>query len=187
MGDRLSNLDQIETAIWHELARATSERGHEWRTAVLATAAIDEQGVARPDARTVVLRAADTASRQLLIYTDSRARKVWQLGQQPDAMLVMWSKRLGWQLRCNLICEVDEDGLAVSSHWARIKLTAAAQDYLAPLAPGEPIGTQPPVLARREHFALIAARVVGIDWLELHADGHRRARFAGDGGSWIQP
>ncbi len=187
MSDRLTDLVQIEASVWRELSRAASERGHERRTPVLATAALDSQGAVQADARTVVLREVDTENRQLSIYTDSRAQKVGQLQQQPDAVLVFWSKQLGWQIRCRLSCEIEEEGLAVSSRWAQIKLTAAAQDYLAPLAPGQAIGTEAPVLARREHFALLSARVMGIDWLELHADGHRRAQFEGDQGRWVQP
>ncbi|MEO8279012.1 MAG: pyridoxamine 5'-phosphate oxidase [Ideonella sp.] len=187
MSNRLTDLSQIETALWCELASAAADRNHEWRTPVLATMSSDETGSASVDARTIVLREVDIENRQFQLYTDSRAQKVAQLSQEPQAMLVMWSRLLGWQLRCRIVCEVAEDGLVVSSHWTRIKLTSAAQDYLAPLAPGEPIGAQPPVLAQREHFALVTARVVEIDWLELHADGHRRARFAGGKGSWVQP
>jgi hypothetical protein len=112
---------------------------------------------------------------------------VVQLKASPDATLVFWSRQLGWQLRCRLRVEVAEDGLAVSSHWARIKLTRAAQDYLSPLAPGMPIGPVPPALDRREHFALLSAQVLEIDWLELSADGHRRARFADRAADWLQP
>jgi hypothetical protein len=31
------------------------------------------------------------------------------------------------------------------------------------------------------------AELLSLDWLELHRDGHRRARFDGDGGQWLQP
>lgn len=187
MTGRLTDLGQIETAVWREMSSAASERGHEWRTPVLATVAIDQQGSTVADARTVVLRDVDVENRRLLIYTDSRAQKVEQLANQPQAMLVMWSQRLGWQLRCRIVCEVSEDGLAVSSHWTQIKLSGSTQDYLAPLAPGETVGAQPRVLARREHFALVTANVADIDWLELHAEGHRRARFEGAGARWVQP
>ena len=38
------------------------------------------------------------------------------------------------------------------------------------------------------HFALIEACVLSIDWLELHAQGHRRARFdKRDPPRWLQP
>ena len=39
----------------------------------------------------------------------------------------------------------------------------------------------------RDYFAVINAKLQSIDWLELHAQGHRRARFDADGARWIQP
>jgi hypothetical protein len=40
----------------------------------------------------------------------------------------------------------------------------------------------------RSHFALLEAQVLSIDWLELHVQGHRRARFGNDATScWLQP
>lgn len=181
---RLSSLPQIETAIWQELTRATHDRHHAWRTPVLAT--VDGDAA---DARTVVLREVDVDARQLVVYTDTRAAKVAQLRAKPAAMLVLWSARLGWQVRCRLHAEVADDGLAVSSRWTRVKLSPAAQDYLSPVAPGAALDAQTaPALAHRECFAVITARVVDIDWLELHRDGHRRARFdAGGAARWLQP
>jgi len=76
----------------------------------------------------------------------------------------------------------------VSSRWARIKLTPAAQDYISPLPPGSPLGAVPaPERQSREHFAVLTARVQSIDWLELHAEGHRRASFDATGRRWLAP
>ena len=44
-----------------------------------------------------------------------------------------------------------------------------------------------PERASREHFAVVTAKVRSVDWLELHADGHRRAHFGADGAQWLQP
>ncbi|WP_418316468.1 pyridoxamine 5'-phosphate oxidase [Piscinibacter sakaiensis] len=183
----MSELGEIEAAIWRELVAAVDDRDHEWHTPVLASAAIGGEGEVSPDARTVVLRAADPQAQQLIVYTDSRSPKVSQLQATPVATLVFWSRRLSWQLRCQLHCDVAEEGLAVSSHWARIKLTRAAQDYLSPLPPGAPIGSAPPAAQNREHFALLNGQVLAIDWLELAGDGHRRARFADGMADWLQP
>ena len=79
----------------------------------------------------------------------------------------------------------------MSSRWARLKMTPAAQDYLSPLAPGEPLDSQwsplTPARATRESFAVVTAQIEAIDWLELHADGHRRAIFDAHGERWISP
>ena len=182
---RLTSLPVIEADVWAELERAAADLQHPWRTPVLATAGHDGA-----DARTVVMREVDPLQRQLLIYSDARAGKVAQLASQPRGMLVMWSAALGWQLRCLVRLRLETSGLAVSSRWARIKLSPAAQDYLSPLAPGTPI-PQPhaarDTTVERQFFSVICADVLSVDWLELHAQGHRRARLAPEGHSWLAP
>ena len=50
-----------------------------------------------------------------------------------------------------------------------------------------PVDRYAPERGSREHFAVVRAEVTAIDWLELHADGHRRARFDNDGATWLTP
>jgi hypothetical protein len=88
------------------------------------------------DARTVILREIDVDERRMRIYTDERAGKVTQLRKHPLGTLVMWSPKLGWQLRWRVRLDVQNSGLAVSSRWAQIRLSPAAQDYLSPVPPG---------------------------------------------------
>lgn len=200
---RLSTLDEVRAAIWQDLRRAPRDRFHAWRTPVLATVAVGDDGP-QADARTVVLREVDEDANTLTVFTDARSAKATQLQHHPAATLVMWSPRLGWQLRCRVRCELAVDGLRVSSRWARVKLSPAAQDYLSPLPPGAPLPTDPALAmashdapasgaiasggaAPRDHFAVITAHLDAIDWLELHPDGHRRARFDARGGAWLQP
>lgn len=192
MNTRLDSLEAIDAEVWRQLAHATVDRKHEWRTPVLATVAGDAA-----DARTVILREVNARERQLVFYSDQRARKVAQLLRHPRGMLVMWSPALGWQLRCRVVLSLEMTGLAAESRWARIKLTPAAQDYLSPLppgatldrAPGNPAtadGSQAPP-ARHDYFAVVNAQVLSVDWLELNRDGHRRAIFSEDEARWVQP
>ena len=189
MTARLTSLAAIEAALWRELESATHDKHHAWRTPVLATT--DGETA---DARTVILREVDVRHRQLITFTDDRAAKVGQLLQHPRATMVMWSDTLGWQLRCRVLLSLEMSGLAATSRWARVKLTPAAQDYLARLPPGAPLDTPPqaniapaaPPL-KREYFAVVCAQVLSLDWLELHPDGHRRALFDEQGARWVQP
>lgn len=185
MDARPVSLQAVEAEVWRVLGEAVHDKAHPWRTPVLATVVDDAA-----DARTVVLREVDARERQFLIYTDERAGKVAQLLRHPVGTLVMWSAALGWQLRCRVHLSLEMSGLAASSRWARVKLSPAAQDYLSPLPPGSVIdasevpGHEP---VARDYFAVINAKLQSIDWLELHAQGHRRARFDADGARWIQP
>ena len=183
---RLDSLADIEAAVWREMAQAVRDKQHAWRVAVLATVMDDTA-----DARSVVLRDIDTATRTLLMYTDARSPKAAQLAANPLGTLVLWSAALGWQLRLRVALTLETSGLRVSSRWARLKLTPAAQDYLSPLPPGAVIGSAvadlKPERESREHFAVLAAQVQSVDWLELHPDGHRRALFSAAGAAWIAP
>ena len=179
---RLGSLDEIEAALWRELALAVRDADHGWRTPVLAT--VD---AGRADARTVVLREVEGPKRRLVVYTDERSAKVRQIGKRPDGVLVHWSARLSWQLRLSVRLEALSTGLAVSSRWAKLRLSPAAQDYLSPLAPGSPLERPSLERSSREHFAIIVAQVNAIDWLELHEAGHRRALFDTAGARWVAP
>lgn len=166
-----------DAVLWAELLRAAATRGHPWRQPVLATTCA-RRGA---QARTVVLREVDPATRTLWLYTDLRSPKVAQLDADPRAQLVCWSPALGWQLRLSVEIGCETEGLDVTSRWATLRHTRAAQDYLSPLAPGSVLpadgaGT-PRVGAVRGAFAMLQARVLEMDWLALDPQGHRRAVF----------
>ena len=182
-GTRLGSLPEIEARCWRELAECVADASHPWRTPVLAT--VDGE---RADARIVILREADLEARELVFFTDSRSPKLDQLRAHPAATLVVWSREHGWQLRIAVTLAAFSDGLEASSRWARLKLSPSARDYLSPLPPGAPIDQAAvPDRASREFFAVVRAKVEAIDWLELHAEGHRRARFDAAGARWLQP
>jgi pyridoxamine 5'-phosphate oxidase len=189
----LVNLPDIQAALWAELTRATHDKHHEWRTLALAT--VDGETA---DARTVVLREVDATSQALRFFSDARAGKLAQIQAHPQGSLLLWSRRLSWQLRLRVQLSAQTEGLAVSSRWARLKLSPAAQDYLAPLPPGMALPTpatagpcelttDTKVAEQRAYFALLTANVLSMDWLELRATGHRRAVFDSNGARWVTP
>jgi pyridoxamine 5'-phosphate oxidase len=183
MSARLDSLTAIEDALWQALQRAVHDKAHPWRTPVLATTDGDIG-----DARTVVLRETERDSATLRLYSDARSAKAAQIASHPQGTLVMWSPALGWQLRVRVVLAVSTEGLEVSSRWAQLKLSPAANDYLSARAPGTPLEAALAARGERAHFALIDAQVQSIDWLELHSQGHRRARFVlGATPCWLQP
>ena len=187
----LQTPQEIRLQIWKELSRASLDRHHDWRTPVLAS--VDPDGL--PDARTVVLRQADALAGQLTFYTDSRSPKVAQLLAQDSAMLVFWSSRLSWQLRVRVVCTVITAGPEVEALWQGVKQSAAAGDYLSPLAPGAVLppdrGTadaaDASVPAPTHSFAVLRAQVLQMDWLELSREGHRRAQLDATTWEWLTP
>lgn len=182
MSNRIESLHMVERACWRELDRASHDAAHEWRVLTLATVDVE-----RADARSVVLREVDERARSLIFYTDLRSPKVAQLRLHPQATLLAWSRTLSWQLRLRVGLTLIDSGLEVSSRWARMKLSPSAQDYLSPLPPGTPLPHKAPERGTREHFGVVRAEVEGIDWTELHTEGHRRARFDANGSLWLTP
>jgi pyridoxamine 5'-phosphate oxidase len=179
-------------ALWAELVRAAGTRGHPWRQPVLATTCTAHGA----QARTVVLRDVDATARELIVYTDIRTPKVAQLNQDPRAQIVCWSAALGWQLRLSCVIDTESDGLDVTSRWAMLRHTRAAQDYLSPLAPGSVLSasgdaTEAAPGAVRGTFTLLRAQVLEMDWLSLDPAGHRRAVFdyrdAAPSARWLVP
>jgi len=179
-------LDALPGAIWGELAKAVQDRSHGWRTPVLAT--VDGEAA---DARTVVLREVSAERQAIDFFTDARSPKVAQLQRKPLGTVVAWCPRLSWQLRMRVSLQIETDGLAVSSLWAKLRLRPAAQDYMSELPPGSllPVGLAPsrPEAGARAHFALLRATVLQIDWLALRPEGHRRALVDAQGARWITP
>jgi pyridoxamine 5'-phosphate oxidase len=206
-------LSDLEPTIWTELIAASRDKAHPWRVMALAT--LDGEG--HPQARHVILREVLSDHRLVRFYTDSRSPKVDQIRCLDRGTLLMWNPQRGWQLRLMVKLTVDDSGPEVNARWKRLAQSPAAQDYLSPLPPGMPVpeppswGTSPNALEdgrsttpadrsratdvavgaltaiERGHFAMVKAQVLTIDWLELHAQGHRRARWQQSQWKWVVP
>jgi pyridoxamine 5'-phosphate oxidase len=189
MNDAAVKDEALKDRVWQELARAVRERGHGWRTPVLATVGAD----LTPQARTVVLRGADMERGELRVFTDGRSPKVAELRARPQAVLVFWHPVLSWQLRAEVEVAVLERGPEVDVAWARVRDSAAVRDYLAPVTPGRLMlagggvdGEAPG--AGHHHLAVLVARVRAMDWLELRGGGeHRRCRITLEGVQRLVP
>ena len=180
---RFESLHLLHRACWEELERATQEREHGWRIMTLATV---ESG--RAEARSVTLRETDPAGHRLVFYTDDRSPKLRQIEAHPEGTLLAWCPKLSWQIRLRVLLVRETDAHLAMARWAGLRLSPSAQDYLSPLAPGEPLSERASEeRGSREHFAMVNAQVQSLDWLELHPDGHRRAVFDTAGGRWVQP
>lgn len=183
-----STLAALLDDTWRGLVRAAADRRHPWRTPVLATVAAD----GAPNARTVVLRAADPATRTLRLHTDRRSAKAAELARDPRVTLVFWDPRARVQLRLRGRAEVLHEGPEHARAWAATP-PAARRDYATRLPPGTPIAAREDVAHGdgAANFAVIRVRVMTIDRLALAAEGHLRAGFAWEGdeprATWLVP
>jgi hypothetical protein len=179
---RIESLRLVETACWQELRHAAQARDHCWRTMTLAT--WDGQWA---QARAITLREIDAGAKRLSFFADDRSSKIAQLRAHPQGTLQAWCPVLSWQIRARVVLRVEDDAGVLHARWSELQFKPGAQDYLSPLAPGEELAEPSQQRGSREHFAIVHAQVVALDWLELHADGHRRAVFDERGGRWVQP
>lgn len=180
-----TELDTLLAQVWARLLRGVGDRHAPARHPVFATVAPD----GTPEARTVVLRAADPQAGTLDLHTDLRSAKVAALRLNPLAALHIWDPTAHLQTRITASVEV-LTGQSVSALWQRVPETSQAAYGTMP-APGTPVAT---ALDYRKSpdpaaFAVLRCTVLGIDALHLGPD-HRRAAFdRADGwrGQWLAP
>ena len=190
--------DALDTA-WRLLSAGAADRRSPVHTPVVAS--VDDDGA--PDARVMVLRAADRATATLRFHTDRRSPKCLALGGG-RIMVVAYHPGEAIQLRLAGTARIVTQGAMVEAVWAAAS-PFARRAYLVEAAPGNALpaagsGLPPRLHGRapdaaelvtaRPNFAVVMAELTAIDWLHLASDGHRRARFtARDGwqGRWVVP
>ena len=190
--------DAIETA-WRLLTRGAADRRSPVHTPVVAS--VSPAGT--PDARVMVLRAADRAAATLRFHTDARSPKAAELDGRAVSVLA-YHPGESVQLRIAGTARVVRDGAQVDTIW-RASTPFARRCYLVEAAPGTPLdapgsglpaaieGRAPievELVPARANFALMMVDIAVIDWLHLAQTGHRRAVFrAVDGwaGEWVVP
>ncbi|MGD8380430.1 MAG: pyridoxamine 5'-phosphate oxidase family protein [Gammaproteobacteria bacterium] len=178
------SLDALLEGIWARLTEATTQGGP-WRTPVLATCADN-----RPAARTVVLRAAVPATRQLCFHTDARSAKVDQLRDNPWTEWVFNDPVAGVQVRAaggtRIVAGNETEWAALSAATRRLFGLAAAPGTRRMHQAGRKSSD-----GGREHFLTGRTVVESLHWLKTHADGNLAARFQWTGrqwaGQWVMP
>ncbi|MFZ4689171.1 MAG: pyridoxamine 5'-phosphate oxidase family protein [Polymorphobacter sp.] len=190
--------DALDSA-WRLLGRGAADRHSPMHTPVVAS--IDADG--HPDARVMVLRAAERLAAMLRFHTDARSPKCAALHGKPVAVLA-YHPGEAVQLRVTGMARVVTAGPEIERIWAT-STPFARRIYLVEAPPGSALpgpasglpawveGRAPDVAElapARANFALVYVDVTAIDWLHLAQAGHRRAVFTaaeGWGGSWLVP
>ncbi len=178
-------LDSLHDHAWHRLIRGVHDRHAPARHPTLAT--VSPQGW--PQARTVVLRAADKASRKLEIHTNSHSPKIADLVSTPVAALHVWDSGSRLQIRIQADVVIAQ-GAEVSHVWSAVPERSRTA-YSSSSVPGELI---PGALAYAAEpdasaFAVLYLHIRSMDLLHLGAR-HRRAQFIADPdwvGRWLVP
>lgn len=173
------------------LARGVADRRSPLHTPTLATRGTD----GAPNARTVVLRAFDAATRRLRLHTDRRSAKATELAADPRVMLHGYDAGAQIQLRIAGRASLHQTDALAEDAWAGSR-ASSRMCYSAAEAPGASVAMPPPAPrdteGGRTNFLAVVIAMDSLDWLLLAHEGHRRARFAWDeagalSASWIAP
>ncbi len=168
----LNDLKAFHGDAWALLERGVADRRSPARHPTFAT--VSPQG--RPEARTVVLRAARRADAEIEVHSDTRAAKIAALEQTPHAAIHIWHP--GHRLQIRLMTRVHvAGGASVKAKWDRVP-DGSRTAYGAEPTPGTRIAeagayTHAPKL---ENFAVLTCAIEEMELLHL-GDPHRRARF----------
>lgn len=184
-------LETLASESWGWLVTATVDRDDPFRTPVVATVGLD--GI--PQARTVVLREADSAAWTLEFYTDVRSAKHDELVKFQAVTWLFYDAARSIQLRATSTASVHVDDSIADRAWASSGLPSRAA-YVSERSPGSAIDAPAPGVflqdeAAAEHgrtnFCTVRCRVRELDILQLHPSGHRRACVRADGAQWRAP
>ena len=179
------DLSQLYAEVWARLTRGVHDRHAPARHPTLAT--VTPEG--RPQARMVVLRAADKPAGTLDIHTDLRSAKVGDLRVTPFAALHVWDAAAHLQLRLEAQVTL-LTGLDVAAIWASVPAVSRLS-YGSTPAPGQPIAQALDYTkaADATSFVVLRLQISTVDALHL-GPNHRRARFDRQNewsGAWLAP
>jgi hypothetical protein len=180
-----SDLSQLYAEVWTRLTRGVHDRHAPARHPTLAT--VSAQG--RPQARTVVLRAANKTAGTLDIHTDLRSAKVGDLQITPFAALHVWDSSAHMQLRLEAQVTI-LTGKDVAEIWDGVPAASRLSYGIIP-PPGQPIAgaLDYTKVSDAASFVVLRLHLSAIDALHL-GPNHRRARFDRKKdwtGTWLAP
>ena len=172
-----NDIDAVERAAWDFMVRGALSRKSAFHQVTLAT--VDAAGL--PQARTVVLRGADRAERQLRFHTDARSRKASELSASPKCSLLLYDHGAKVQVRVNGTAMVHAEAPVAEGIWQGMRDMSKAC-YRQGVAPGTSMdtadGAEGLLLSDADgygNFVVVTVAVDGFEWLYLAAAGHRRA------------
>ena len=178
-----ATLEEIPGQVWSMLVDGAARGRAPFHTPVLAST-----GPAGPEARTVVLRAADPGARTVVCHTDQRSPKVAVIGDRPAVVWVFYDRDAKIQLRLRGHATLHHQDELAAGRW-HVSRPGSRSCYQNPYPPGAEVDA--PELALPDpdrdgyaNFTVVQCTVEAIDWLYLHAAGHRRARFEWRSGQW---
>lgn len=193
------DLDGSLAEAFRLLARGAADRRSAMHTPCVASVGLD----GGPQLRSMVLRGFEPALRRLRLHTDRRSGKVAEFARLPLAAFHAYDPGAKVQLRADCRVELLNTGPLADAAWSA-STRAARVCYRIEPGPGTPIPSgggydwraaadgAGEAEAGRASFAIVLLTIDRLEWLFLHAAGHRRAEYRWDeaGGlaaRWLAP
>ena len=172
------------------IERGVKERPADFHTPVLVTTGADNF----PEARTVVLRKFERATRDLLCHVDLRSPKVPEIQNNPNTAWLFYHQPEKLQLRIRATTTVHTDDELANQQWRASQLfsrrcycgdapgtlkDAPSSGLPAFLEDRQPTAEETETLGRK-NFAVLQSKINKIEVYELNVKGHRRSLFIFD-------
>jgi 3-hydroxyisobutyrate dehydrogenase len=180
------SLEEIERECWRLIYHGALSSKNPMHYMNVATHSADGIGL-----RTVVLRKADPDLRIIRFHTDARSVKFREMQANPGVSLLLYDNPEKTQLRMTGFATLHTHDPIAEDCWQktvlysrRCYLSTSPPSTITPVpSSGLPehfqdsMPTEEESLAGRDNFAVVQVKVHALDWLNLNAHGHRRARF----------
>lgn len=181
-----NDLSSIEKDCWQRMVSGALHAND-----VMHNAAVANTNALGINMRTVVLRKASPAEKQLFFYTDTRSGKWAELERQNNISWLFYDAEAYIQIRLSGAVNLHTYDRLADAAWAENTLSNR-KNYLSELSPStetaNPVSDLTPATekvyltmeqseAGRKNFGLIITNIVWMEWLWLNKNGHRRANF----------
>jgi 3-hydroxyisobutyrate dehydrogenase len=184
--DHYNDIDKIYDEIWSRLRIGKKDRNSEFHQCYVASS-----GNEFPSVRTVVLRHVDKDLLTIGFHTDIRSSKINDIKTNSNVTVLLYDHAAKIQLKINGIAEINHKNANTKAIWSNIR-DFSKKCYLVKNAPGtesntptsgypeqyEDILPSPEELeSGYQNFTHVNINIKAIEWLYLHQNGHRRAKF----------
>jgi pyridoxine/pyridoxamine 5'-phosphate oxidase len=197
-----TDLDDVLDLVWKHVEAGATDPAHPFRTPSFATA-----GQGQPQVRTVVLRAASRAEREISFHSDRRAEKIDEIRANDRIAWHAWDPERSLQIRLRGHATVHTSDTVADAMW-EAEPPESLGHYLKETSPATPIEapgdglpddfhegnlTANDVAPGRPNFAVIRTVIDEIDALHLQRGNHQRAVFRWNepensfDGDWLVP
>lgn len=187
------DLDEVLANAWVLLEQGVASRRHGFHHAAVAT--VGANGL--PRIRTVILRAAEPASRSLRFHTDVRSQKCRDLAGNPNLSLVFYDEPSKTQVRVDGPAVLHADDELADASWKSAqpmsKITYGIMPEPGLVIPSPDVVSIPEpqsdVEWARKHFVVVNVNIHTLQWLYLKHGGQRCAMFDFSAGTqtWTVP